>query len=190
MLRRMSVLASAAMLAATVGCSQTQPGSSISLGLVDKDLAFTTAKDVIAQYYPIQSADPEAGTIQCQPAAAKDRQERLLGASPTRDVATCQIYKAEDGQVMATVAVAVQQLGSSGFRAAGNQGSYSGVPNETPAQMEAATTPEQNQTWKTLDYSASTQRKILDDIYRRLHPDIAPQPSSAPAPTATTAPAD
>ena len=188
MLRRVSVLAAAAMLAATVGCTQTQPGSSISLGKVDMGLAFTTAKDVIAQYYPIQAADPEAGTIQCQPSAAKDRQERLLGASPTREVASCQIYKAEDGQVMATVAVAVQQLGSSGFRAAHNQGSYSGVPNETPAQMEAATTPEQNQTWKTLDYSAPTQRKILDDLYRRLHPDSAPPP--APAPTTATAPAE
>ena len=99
----------AAALAAMIGCSGgPSPGSTMQLGTVEQvspQLAFTTAKDVMAQYFPIQSADPDTGTIKCQPAAVKDRQERLLGASPTRQVATIQIFSSE-GQTMATVTVA------------------------------------------------------------------------------------
>ena len=178
-----------AALAAMIGCSSgPSPGSTMQLGTAEQvspQLAFTTAKEVMAQYFPVQSADPESGTIKCQPAAVKERQERLLGASPTRQVASIQIFSSE-GLTMATVTVVVQQLGTSVFRASRNEGSYSGVPNETPAQQDAATTAEQNQTWKTIDYSYETQRKILDDLRQRLHPESASQSAGRVQPPAVS----
>jgi hypothetical protein len=182
MKRTVCVLSLAAMLLACAGCSGTNPGTTMMLGPGDnayQQLAFTTAKDVMAQYFEIDPAgtDPQTGTIKSRPRSVPEFQERAFSSSPTRQLATLQIFTSE-GQTMAQVTVAVQQLGTSVFRASKNEGSYSGVPNETPAQVDAATTPEQNQTWKTIDYSYRTQQNILDDLYRRLHPETGPQPPS------------
>ncbi len=177
MFHRLAALSLAAVLLAAAGCAESSPGRGMMMGDVDPQLAFTTARDVMGQYYDVDPAgtSAETGVIKCLPKPVDDYQERLLGASPTRHVARLQIVRAE-GQTQARVCVEIQQLGSAAFRAAVNEGSYSGVPNESPGQAEAATTPEQNQTWKTVGYAYSTERKVLDDLYRRLHPEAATQP--------------
>jgi hypothetical protein len=148
------------------------PGRMRPLGSVDPVLAFTTAKDVMGMYFDVDLArtDAEKGAIQCRPKSVQDQKERLWGASPTRQLASLQIVR-QDGQVSAQVAVAVQQQGSSIHRTMRGGDTYSGVPNQTPAEVEAATTIEQNETWRTIGYSYETERKILDDLYRRLHPE-------------------
>jgi hypothetical protein len=47
---------------------------------------------------------------------------------------------------------------------------YDTVPHETPAQREAATTAEQNESWETRSHDADVERKILQDLWRSLHP--------------------
>jgi hypothetical protein len=144
------------------------PARSRALGAVDKQLAFTTAKDVMGMYFDIESADPDKGTIQARPKMVEERRERLVGRSPTRQVASMLIVSG-DGQVSARISIATQQQGSSMFRTMRGE-TYSGVPDQTPAEMEAATTVQQNETWRTIGYAYETERKMLDDIYRRLHP--------------------
>jgi hypothetical protein len=155
------------------------PGRSRALGAVDPQLAFTTAKDVIGMYFDVASSDPDKGMIVCRPKPVQDQKERLLGASPTRQLASLQIVSG-DGQVSVQVAVAVQQQGSNVYRTMHSNDSYSGVPNQTPAEIEGATTPEQNESWRTVGYAYDTERKILDDLFRRLHPE-EPEPASKPS---------
>jgi hypothetical protein len=48
---------------------------------------------------------------------------------------------------------------------------YDTVPNESPADVEAATTRDQNETWVTHGHARTLERQILEALYRRLHPD-------------------
>jgi hypothetical protein len=173
MMRKLAPLPLALLVAALAGCEQPQPARMRLLGNVDPQLAFATAKDVMSQYFDIQSADPDTFKITSRPKNVQDYKERLLGASPTRQTAWIQIVRTE-GQTAAQVAVSIQQLGSPVYRSMGNE-SYSGVPNQTPADIEGATTVEQNQTWKTIGTSFQVERNMLDDLYRRLHPEAKEQ---------------
>jgi hypothetical protein len=173
MTRKLAPLPLILLAAAMVGCEQPQPARMKLLGNVDQQLAFSAAKDVMAQYFDIKSADPDTFKITSQPKNVQDYKERLLGASPTRQTAWLQIVRTE-GQTAAQIAVTIQQLGSPVYRNMGT-GSYSGVPNQTPAEIEGATTVEQNQTWKTIGNSYPVERNILDDLYRRLHPEAKEQ---------------
>lgn len=168
--------------ACAAGCSQESPGTVRFLGNVEKAAAFAAAKDVMSQYYPIAQADPDLGIIKCVPSDAKGPGERLLGASPMRHQAQLELIRSQGG-MSARVAVIVQRQGGSIHRAAATSDSYSGVNNQSPADMDAATTTEQNESWQTTGYSYETQRKILEDLYQRLHPEVLNKaPESQPAP--------
>ena len=96
--------------------------------------------------------------------------ERILGASPARQLATLRLRK-EDGQVVAQATVALQRQGSDIHRQINPAaGSYDSVANRTPAELEAATTPQQNEAWVTERYAHDLERKMLADLYRLLHP--------------------
>ena len=72
---------------------------------------------------------------------------------------------------MALVSVAVQRQRSQIRRQMQQVGSnYDSVPNKTPAEDQAATTIEQNQSWEVKDYDHELENKILNDLYRQLHP--------------------
>jgi len=47
---------------------------------------------------------------------------------------------------------------------------YEGVPNKPPSAREAATTVEQNESWRTQKYDHVIERKILQDLYLSLNP--------------------
>jgi hypothetical protein len=128
---------------------------------------------VVAQYFDVKSADADTFKITCQPKDVGDYKERLLGGSPTRQSARLEIVRTE-GQTAAQISIAIQQLGSPIYRRQAAE-TYSGVPTQTPADVEGATTVEQNQTWKTIGYAYDVERKILDDLYRRLHPEAKEQ---------------
>jgi hypothetical protein len=185
----------AAVLAAGLmvgGCNQEFQGSSRSLGTTDYTAAFATANEVISQYYPVESADPARGVIQCRVKDVKAANERLLGGSPARELATMKIVK-EGKDVMAYVTVALQRQGGDVFRAMPHvDENYSGVPNRTPAEQEAATTTEQNEPWRIYSYNHQAELKILEDLARAVGPKspaTAPAPAAAPAPTPAPAPA-
>ncbi len=160
------------------GCSQETPGTVRFMGNIDKAAAFAAAKEVMSQYYPVTLADPDQGIIKCAPAEAKGPGERLLGSSPMRHLAELEVMKSQGG-ISARVAVAVQRQGGTIHRTAAASDSYSGVNNQSPVDMDAATTTEQNESWQTTGYSYETQRKILEDLYQRLHPEVMNKPPEA-----------
>jgi len=147
---RTGLLAAACMTAGILGGCAQPIGRARPLGEVSYEAAFATAREVMAQYFA--------------------RADRLLGGSPARQVATMRLRR--DGrQVVAHLAVAVQRPGSAAHRQMRmNVDNYSSVPNQTPAQVEAATTPGQNESWRTDRYDRVMEQKILTQLHRSLHP--------------------
>jgi len=152
------------------GCNLPKPGTSRVLGDVSYASAFATAREVMSQHFSISTADAEAGVIEARPKLVEAPAERLLGSSPARQVASLQLRR-ENGLIVAHASVALQREGSSVHRVSARPGeNYDDVPNRTPAEDVAATTPRQNEIWRTERQDRALERRILDQIYKALHP--------------------
>ena len=152
-----------------VGCSEAMPGTTRTLGDVKYESAFQAARKVMSQYFSVASADAEAGLITSRPKDLPMPKDILLGGSPRRQVAKLRIDR-KDGQLVARASVAVELLGSVLNRRMQTVGEdYDTVPTETPAELEAATTPQQNQSWRVEKYDHAIERAILADLYKELH---------------------
>ena len=152
------------------GCQVQTPGRTRHLGTVSYGDAFSTATEVLAQYYVVAETDPDTGQVTCRPKAVDPPPERILGRSPARHQATLRLRR--DGKaVYAQVSVAVQRQTRAVRRQMPSPGeNYDEVPNTTPSLDEAATTVQQNDTWVTQSYAHDVEIRILDDIYKALHP--------------------
>jgi hypothetical protein len=73
------------------------------------------------------------------------------------------------GEIVAYATVSVQRQATAAMRqmALGDI-AYDGPPRQTPAQLEAATTPEQNESWITERRDRELELKILSDIHNAL----------------------
>jgi hypothetical protein len=137
---------------------------------VDYPQAFASANDTMSQYFSIASSDPATGIIKARPKGIDAPPERLLGRSPARQAATMRIWQ-RGKEILADVTVAVERRGDPVLRSMPQPGeNYEGVPNQSPAQREAATTVEQNESWRIEKYDHATEEKILQDLYLSLHP--------------------
>ncbi len=169
------------LMAAIAGCGgPEEPYTARSMGNVEFDDAFATAKAVISNYFKISYADESTGLIQCEPKRSDE-----AGLSPKADmrqVATFRLTRGDNGMIRATASIAVQRQ-TQDLQTMVNPMNepYSSVPNQTPAQVEAATTPEQNQTWSTIRYATAVENRILSDLYQALHqPATGTSPASHP----------
>ena len=170
MARQTCLFAVLATMGTLVGCNQPTPGTSRVLGNVDYNVAFAAARETMSMYFTIDSADPVTGVIVSRPRPAEGRGERLLGGSPARQIATLNINRT-DGGLVAKASVAVERQAGSVMGPRGD--TYSSVPNQTPAEGEAATTAEQNQGWQREGYARDVERRILNDLFNALHPQPA-----------------
>ncbi|MBI5724461.1 MAG: hypothetical protein HZA50_10920 [Planctomycetes bacterium] len=185
----MNIRASLAIVAAALaaGCSQAPPGTSRDLSTNDRANAYVVCRDVLTQYFSVETDDPQAGIMKSRPkdiVAAKG--ERLLGNSPARQIATLSLRK-EGGSIVAYVCIETQRQGSDPNRQMGYASSvsdnYSGVPNQTPAQSDAATTAEQNESWRTVDYDHVQENKILNEISKAVQSPARPEKPTPPTPS-------
>ncbi len=186
---RLALLLSALGLSAGLlaGCGQTPPGTLRAMGTVSPESAFAAANDVMGQYYSIESADPRTLTITSRPKDVQARGERLLGGSPAREIATLTIRR-EAGEAAAYLSIMIQRQGSAGYRQFRTMHEdYSSVPDQTPAEAEAATTGQQNEAWQTTGFDHPKEATILSDLYNALHPSVGGGPASAAATEPATA---
>jgi hypothetical protein len=164
----------AALLAAASmagGCNVASPGSSRSLGEVEYPQAFAAARDVMSQYYSIASSDPATGIIKSRPKSVAAQPDRIIGRSPARQVATMRIWP-RGKEILADVTVAVQRRGDTVLRHMPTPAeNYDSLPNRPPSAREAATTTEQNESWRIEKYNHTTEQKILKDLFLSLHPE-------------------
>lgn len=170
---KISMMLAAVVLvgSALAGCNVPTPGTTRHLGAIEYGSAFATAREVMAEHFSIASADADSGVIEARPKDVEATGERLLGGrSPARHMAKMQVRRKGDG-VVAHASIAVQREGSDVYRSSRESSeNYDEVPNRTPAEAAAATTPEQNEAWQTERYDHALERDILEQIYRALHP--------------------
>jgi len=168
---RRTVLVGMALAAATLlaGCEQRTRGTTISLGNVNYDKAFAAGRATLGQYFSIAEADPGAGLLRSSPKAVDAKPSGLLRTPPARQRATLSLRR-QQGEVLADLAVEVQRQRSDVYlqRQTAESG-YDTVPNKTPAEIDAAVTAEQNETWETTSRDRGLERTILDDLYKALH---------------------
>ncbi len=131
--------------------------------------AFTQGRAIMAQYFTIASADQNEGLIQCLPKSLDSApHDRIIGSSTSRQVATLRVVQ-RGGRIFAICSVQMQRQSSPILRQRSiADSSYTSVPNQTPAEIEAATTPDQNDTWETYSSDKSLEDKILNDLAKVL----------------------
>jgi len=156
-----------------VGCGSTPPGSVRVLGAVEYDRAFDVARSTLSQFsFSVMEADRDTGTILSRPTYV-DNEKRVLGSTPTRKVARMKLTR-DAGSVTVRLAIEVQQEITQTYAgdtsAIGLSNTYSGVPNDTPAQGYAAATSEQNTTWRRVRYDRQLELTILDEIAQAFNP--------------------
>jgi hypothetical protein len=156
------------------GCQAAEPGTMLPLGKVGYDKAFTEAEKVMSQYFSVASADDAAGTIACRPKPAPPRTEGLLRAPPARHVATMRLRQSGQ-EVVAHVTVTVERQESAAHRQLRMIGAdREPVPHRTPAELDAATTAQQNDRWVARGHDTALERAILRDLYEALWPEESP----------------
>jgi hypothetical protein len=156
------------------GCQATEPGTTLSLGKVGYDKAFVAAEKVMSQYFSVAAADDAAGTVACRPKPAPAKAEGLLRAPPARHVATMRLRRSGE-EVVAHVTVAVERQEAAAHRQLRMIGAdREPVPLRTPAELDAATTAEQNDEWAARGHDAALERAILRDLYEALWPEESP----------------
>jgi carbohydrate-selective porin OprB len=163
-MRLIFLLAAAGMLIAS-GCAAMEFGTERSLGAVDYTEAFNAARTVMGQYFTVAVADADSGVVQSAPQPLAGG---ALGSAPTRQLARVRLRRV-GGQVVAYASVSVQRQATAAMRQmARGDITYDGPPRQTPAQLEAATTPEQNESWITQRRDRELEFKILSDIQNAL----------------------
>ena len=178
MSRQLAILWAVIPLGLLAGCNGGTGGTRRVLGPVSYDKAFATGREVMSQYFSLAEVDPDAGLIKSRPQFVEAGRLRLSSNSPGRQVATLRL-RADGEYVIARLAVVVHREGSHIHKFVGErEENYSGVPNRTPAEIEAATTAEQNQAWQAVRYDHQLERTILRQISGALRP--AEAPTSAP----------
>lgn len=144
-----------------------QAGTRRVLPASNYDEAFASARAVMGQYFQIASTDKASGLIEAKP-KAMDGGAEIIGRTATRQLATLQLGQGNEGLV-ANVSVLQQRQGSAVYRQMQvEQDNYDSVPNTSPAEMDAATTAMQNESWETYGSDASLETQILNDLQQKL----------------------
>jgi hypothetical protein len=153
------------------GCGEQMQGTSRPLGDVEYPLAFEASRDVLSDYFSIAEADAATGTIRCRPRPIEEPSDRLLsGSQAARHLCRMQLRK-QDGGVHGTLSIAIQRQGSEAYLSRRRSDeNYRGIPDQTPAQLEGATTPEQNDVWRTVRQDKAMEMRLLGEIREKLHP--------------------
>ncbi|MDP6546275.1 MAG: hypothetical protein QGH60_20030 [Phycisphaerae bacterium] len=169
------VLTGVVISAALAGCkADISSGTRLSLGDVSHDEALAVAREVMRKHFELAAGNPGDIEIVALPKPVDARAQRILGGkSPTRQLATLRIQP-QSGNVVANATVLLQRQGSASFEQFGASGNYSTIPNETPSQRAAATTPEQNEAWETRGRDKLLERTIVQELYDALHPPKTP----------------
>ncbi len=167
MIRR--VILGAVACALLAGC-QNERFSSVRLGEVGYQAAYREAVGVFGDYYSIAKSDAGSGKIISRPKATAGRPDLILTNPRSRELAEMRIRR-DKGQVWADLRVQVQRQQSGGYASMDILSTQHERPDKTPGQTGAPYTADQNDLWKTTGVNRLLERRILNDLYRRMHPE-------------------
>lgn len=153
---------------------------------------FAAAQYAVRQWFPIKSADPEAGLITSYPLEEQERG----GTGRIRDTAihypnrirrraTVRLLP-EGGTTVVECVVIKDRLDTADMRVFEKNRQFDDVNNQTPIQTEAATSARQNEVWSEIGRDRGMEQRILAVIRERIGGPSAP---ANPAPD-TSQPAD
>lgn len=166
-----------AAMSLAVGCAPEIPSRSRTLGVANYEETFVIAQAVLARHFEIASADPSTGEIRSNPKIVEAPGERLIGNSPARQIATMTLVRS-GGEVVAKLSIVQQRQGRDIRETVGQTDEpYSGVPRQTPAMLDGPHEAAQTDDWNTERYRHDVETRILDELYRELHPSPATQPN-------------
>lgn len=172
------------------GCGPMATGTERNLGPVSYPIAYAAARDVMSQHFAIEYSDTDTGVIKSYPKKIGEEKNRLLGSTSAREEATLRLTRS-GGDVLARLTIAMQCAEGEAAMTSwtSDKENYSGVANQTPAQMNAATTSEQNDSWRRERYDHTLERKMLDELAKALAPADTNTTVVAPAKAPASAPA-
>lgn len=165
-MNRTAAVCTAVALAALAGCGQRRYRTT-SLGLVDYVDAFSAAREVVSQYFPIASADRAAGRIVTEPIPAQADSATLVSRVPSRKRGEVRLRR-DDGKTYADVRVITEHLQSNKYRNMQELHDHRDVPDLSPARSGAALTEKQQQVWTPGRNDPLIEQRILDDLRQRL----------------------
>jgi len=166
----------AVLVTAAGGCAPEATGTVMTLGPVSYDDAFCAARTVMAQYFRLDDVDQEAGRITTRPEFIESTRFSVSDSAPDKQLAELALH-ADGPYVVARLTIAIRRRGSEAMSTFGAEHeNYAARPGRTPAEIEAATTPQQNDVWQTYKYDHMLERAILRDLDRMLRPKDAPTP--------------
>ncbi len=189
MLRHLTVATVLLGVVLLVGCDAGQsPGTTRMLGSVNYDKAFQTARQVMGRHFDIRSAEPVTGVITTLPEGGRDRPTGVIALSSgeVRRLATLRLTRSGN-QVEARLAIAVQTASPAPVQRFDVGANYDSVPNQSPSELEAATTTEQNVRWQTRRHDTRMETQILNELFREMNP-AASQAGEPIVPTQPAAP--
>ena len=155
------------------GCASPAP-SKLNYGMMRIESAsraevMPAAEQAVREHFRIATTDRAAGLIEAQPREGSEagrtrRAGDVLGAQRrVRRVAEVRVMDADEG-VNVFCKVLIQQYESDERRLFVREHALSDAPTETPAADEAATSAEQNATWRTCGRDKVLERQILQAI--------------------------
>ncbi len=177
--RRGLVAATWAGLVLATGCVSVEPGTRRVLGPADYDKAFSVSRRVLKQHFSLAESDRGRGILRSRPQWIEPSRRLLRPRVPARQIATFRI-RPDEPYVVVQLSIALEYPTSDAERfVQQEQENYSGAANRTPGQLEAATTPRQNASWRKVRYDHALERAILEELAEALRLLRTSQPAAS-----------
>ena len=177
--RRGLIAAMSAGLVLATGCASVAPGTRRVLGPVDYDKAFSVSRRILKQHFSLAESDRGRGVLRSRPEWVERSRRLLKPPVPARRIATFRI-RPDEPYVVVHLSIALEYRASEAERfVQQDEENYSGAANRTPGQLEAATTPRQNASWRKVRYDHGLERAILEELAEALRPLRTSQPATS-----------
>jgi hypothetical protein len=132
--------------------------------------AFAAAEQALQRYFVIETRNPAAGILRARPVESKldSSGTRIIsdamgGSRTGRQLAEMRVQQ-EGPDVDVSCRVLIQELETERFRMAERQRGVYDQPTDTPAEVEAGTTSEQNAVWVNRARNRELERRILETV--------------------------
>ncbi len=131
---------------------------------------FNAAEEALQRYFVVETRDADTGTLRARPVETKldPSGTRIIsdavgGSRTGRQLAEMRVQQ-EGPDVDVSCRVLIQELETEKFRLAERQRGVYDQPTDTPAEVEAGTTSEQNAVWVNRSRNRELERRILEAV--------------------------
>jgi hypothetical protein len=160
------------------GCTQNQKtiqnSSRANVGVADERIAYQAALATMREHFRIETDDPRRGLIRSAPSSAPRPDRPILTplnvppGTQRRRIAEMRIQPRDDGTVLASCSVLVQENQIAPRRALEFQGRIDDLPGRTPLEESEGFQETDDAVWATRDRDTVLERELLAALRERL----------------------